>query len=435
MRVTLGGRARATVTAALAAALLCAGWPPAAEAAPATHYAVSAPASATAGTAFSFTVTAQDVTNMTDTSYAGTVHFSSSDPSATLPANSTLTNGVMTFSATLRTAGPQTITATEAGNVLITGTSGPITVSSNAATHFSVSAPGSVTAGSAFNFDVTARDQFNNTATGYAGTVHFTSSDGSATLPVNSTLTNGTKTFSATLRTEGIQTITATDTVTSSISGTSNGVAVSTATHLLVSAPASSNPGSAFGFTVTALNADGSVDSGYLGTVRLTSSDGEASMPLDSALSAGRGMFQGTLRTTGTQTVVASDVGNPSVADGVAQVAVRPSNAFSVEKLKRNTRNGTATLIVHVPGPGNLTLKGTGVQAQRPFARRLVLAAARKVSGAGNVKLTIAAKGNARKRLNRTGKVKVKPKMTFVPTGGVAARQSISVTLKKQLRH
>ena len=51
------------------------------------------------------------------------------------------------------------------------------------ATHFTVSAPASATAGSAFNFTVTALDTSNNTATGYAGTAHFTSSDGQAVLP------------------------------------------------------------------------------------------------------------------------------------------------------------------------------------------------------------------------------------------------------------
>src|SRR5262249_57993194 len=77
-------------------------------------------------------------------------------------------------------------------------------------THYSCSAAATATAGSAFNFTVTAQDQFNNTATGYGGTVHFSSSDGNSTLPGNSTLTSGVGTFSATLRTAGNQTITAT---------------------------------------------------------------------------------------------------------------------------------------------------------------------------------------------------------------------------------
>src|SRR5207253_908852 len=162
-------------------------------AAAATHYSVSAPGSATAGSAFTVTVTALDAFNNTATGYAGTVHFTSSDGAATLPADSTLVSGVKTFSSavTLKTAGGQTVTATDTISNSITGTSNTVTVSAAAATHYSVSAPGSATAGNSFSFTVTALDAFNNTATGYAGTVHFTSSDGQAVLPANSTLTNG----------------------------------------------------------------------------------------------------------------------------------------------------------------------------------------------------------------------------------------------------
>src|SRR4029077_2405448 len=105
--------------------------------------------------------------------YAGTVHFTSSDGQASLPANSTLTAGLGTFSATLKTAGSQTITATDTATLAITG-SAAVTLSAATATHFSVSAPSSATAGTALSVTVTALDQFGNTATGYAGNVHFT---------------------------------------------------------------------------------------------------------------------------------------------------------------------------------------------------------------------------------------------------------------------
>lgn len=59
--------------------------------------------------------------------------------------------------------------------------------------------------------------------------MHFTSSDGQAVLPANATLTSGAHTFSATLKTVGNQTITATDTATSSITGASNTVVVAAA--------------------------------------------------------------------------------------------------------------------------------------------------------------------------------------------------------------
>ena len=94
------------------------------------------------------------------------------------------------------------------------------------ATHLTVTTPTTATAGTAFNVKVTALDAANHAVPGYSGTVHFSSTDRQAMLPANSKLTNGTGTFSATLETVGGQTITATDTVTASITGTSNSIVV-----------------------------------------------------------------------------------------------------------------------------------------------------------------------------------------------------------------
>src|SRR5207247_2006094 len=147
----------------------------------------------------------------------------------------------------------------------ITGTSNDITVSGAAATHFAVSAPTSATAGSPFNFTVTAVDQYDNTDTSYAGIVSVTSTDGAATLPLHNTLTNGTGTFIATRPTPASQTLTPPDAVPSSITGTSNDITVSgaAATHFAVSAPASATAGSAFNFTVTAEDQFDNTDTGY----------------------------------------------------------------------------------------------------------------------------------------------------------------------------
>src|SRR5208282_1574879 len=192
------------------------------EAPPATHFAVEAPGAATVGTAFNFTLTALDAMNNPAPGYSGTVQFTSTDSAALLPANTALTNGSGAFPATLKTAGNQTITATDMVTATITGTSNAIAVSAGPATHFAVAAPGAATAGTAFNFTVTAQDASNNTATGYTGTVQFSSSDAAALLPTASQLTNGVGNFPATLKTVGPQTITATDTVTASIAGISN---------------------------------------------------------------------------------------------------------------------------------------------------------------------------------------------------------------------
>ncbi|MGA8305816.1 MAG: kelch repeat-containing protein [Candidatus Acidiferrales bacterium] len=204
----------------------------------ATHFSVTAPASATAGTAFNFTVTALDASNRMTTNYSGTAHFTGTDGQALLPANSMLTNGLGTFSATLKSAGSQSITAIDTVTASITGTSSSINVAPGTASHFSVTAPGTANVGVAFNITVTALDAFNNTAASYTGTAHFTSTDGQAVLPANSMLTNGTGTFSVTPKTTGSQTITATDTITASITGTSSSISVTAAGPLAITSGA-----------------------------------------------------------------------------------------------------------------------------------------------------------------------------------------------------
>ena len=186
------------------------------------------------------TVTAVDAFGNTATGYRGTVHFTSTDGQATVPANYTFTGadaGVHTFTngVTLKTAGTQSITATDTVTGSITGTQSGITVNVGPTTQLVVSAfPSSTTAGAAHSLTVTAEDVGGNVTTAYRGTVHFTSSDGQATVPANYTFTGadaGVHTFTngVTLKTAGTQSITATDTVTGSITGTQGGITVNAA--------------------------------------------------------------------------------------------------------------------------------------------------------------------------------------------------------------
>jgi autotransporter-associated beta strand protein len=182
--------------------------------APATQFAVSAPATATAGGAFPVTVTAEDSGGHIATGYTGTVHLTSTDGQA-LPAVATLTNGVGIFMVTLNTAagGPWTVSAQDTLNSALIGTSGNITVSPAAAAYFTLAIPPTtIITGTPFNVTVTAHDRYGNIATGYTGHVHFASSDNAANLPVDSTLSNGTGSFSTVFNTAGSQTITVTDT-------------------------------------------------------------------------------------------------------------------------------------------------------------------------------------------------------------------------------
>src|SRR5207253_941236 len=119
--------------------------------------------------------------------------------------------------------------------------------------------PASITAGSAGSVTVTEKGANGNTATGYIGTVHFTSSYTQATLPADYTFVagdNGAHTFTngVTLKAAGTQSITATDTVTGTILGTESGITVNAGTftklQLLVPGETAA-PGSATGKTGT----------------------------------------------------------------------------------------------------------------------------------------------------------------------------------------
>ena len=276
----------------------------------ATHFSVAAQTSSAVGQVFNFTVTALDASNNVAATYSGTVQITSSDFQAVLsPPTSKLVNGVGSFSATMNTAGTQTITATDTVAASITGISPSIDVSAATSPHFSVTAPATATAGAAFNFAVTAFDGSNNPLPNYSGTVSFTSSDSQASLPENSTLTNGTGTFSATLVSAGSELIFATDTISTSMTGASNPVNVSptTATHFSVAASSYVNSGTAFGIAVYALDAYNNIASNYSGVVHFTSSDSLATLPADTAVTSGSTGSSLTLNTVGVQTVTATD--------------------------------------------------------------------------------------------------------------------------------
>ena len=90
----------------------------------AASFTVSAPSAATAGTSFQVTVSALDSSNNMVTGYRGTVHFTSSDGQAVLPADYAFTSadaGKHTFTVTLETASSQTVTVSDTAHGSATG--------------------------------------------------------------------------------------------------------------------------------------------------------------------------------------------------------------------------------------------------------------------------------------------------------------------------
>lgn len=321
------------------------------------------PSPNTAGTSGSFTVTAKDAFNNVATGYTGTVKFTSSDPIATLASNYDFTsgasgdNGVHTFSETLNTSGPQTISTTDKAVGTITGTQGGIIITSASAVGMTLNGfPANPVAGTPGNFTVTARDSFGNPATGYTGTIAFTSSDPQAGLPSNYTFApsdNGFHVFNGVLKTAGAKSITATDVVTSSITATQSPITVKPAPNAKVftvsgytSPSTAGTPGSV---TVTALDQFGNVATGYTGTATMSSSDSAALFaPLSYAYQGsdnGVHSFNVTLKTAGTQSITATD----STITGSQNGIVINAGSFSQLQL-------VSPATVNVGSPFNVTV-------------------------------------------------------------------------------
>jgi parallel beta-helix repeat protein len=199
---------------------------------------------------------------------------------------------------------------------------GAFEVQPGAATTLWESAPAATTAGQPVSVTVTLLDAFGYVATGYVGVVHFSSSDLSAGLPSNYTFTStdaGTHTFSVTLKKAGTQSITATDTLTGSLTFTAGGIVVSpaAAAQFVLTAPQGVKHGVAFSLTLTVQDAYGNIVTGYVGTVKFTSSDGTAILPANYTFTntdQGVHTFTGlVLKKTSKQTITLTDKQNSSL--------------------------------------------------------------------------------------------------------------------------
>jgi hypothetical protein len=212
------------------------------------------------------------------------------------------------------------------------GTYELVVSTTHAATHLSVTAPTSATAGTPFSITVTALDGSNNTATGYTGTVQFSSTDSQSVLPANYTFTAaeaGVHTFTNafTLKTEGNHSITATDTLTNTITGSaSSSVNPAAASKLVVSGyPSPTTAGVSHSFTVTAKDAFGNTVTGYTGTVAFSSSDSKAVLPTQYSFTnadAGRHTFLATLMSPGTQALDSTDMANGALTGAETGISV-----------------------------------------------------------------------------------------------------------------
>src|SRR5262249_46247154 len=151
------------------------------------------------------------------------------------------------------------------------------------------------------------------------------------------------------------------------------------ASALLVSAPASATSGAPSTVTVTARDAFGNTASGYSGTVHFASSDSQAVLPADSALSHRTGTFSAPLKTAGSATLTATDTATGSLS-GSPTVSVNSavSGALVFHTDTPQTIAPPRNLVFSaISVPQNVTIASVKVQANITYPRdsdlRLVL--------------------------------------------------------------
>src|SRR5262249_30461326 len=173
---------------------------------------------------------------------------------------------------------------------------------------------------------------------------------------------DGTGSFAVTLKTVGVQSITATS---GGLTGSQANITVNpaAATHVVVTAsPTSASVGAEVCVTVTAYDSYNNVATGYTGTVHLTSTDPKAILPADYTLGADQGAhaFVVIFQTTGNQTVTATDTAHKTITVTSASISVTAGTAIQHGQSAGigfwNSKNGQALIDSFNGGPGSTAL-------------------------------------------------------------------------------
>jgi hypothetical protein len=299
----------------------------------------SSASNTSAGAALDLALSATDAYGNAVSDYTGTALISSTDSQAVLPTSYSFTfadQGTHHISVIFKTAGTQTINVVDSVNSTDVGSTS-IAVRAAAANKLAVTTSSDAKAGTAQYVTVAVTDAFGNSITNYTGTVKFSSSDLQATLPANYTFSNkdnGTHTFSVTFRTAGVQSLSASDTVNSSITGVAAGITVTQPVAAVASFSVTGFPattaGSAKTFVVTARDALGNVVTGYRGTVNFSSSDVKAGLPATytfTSTDAGTHTFTATLKTAGTQSITVKDSATSTILGTQSGIVITAGNA------------------------------------------------------------------------------------------------------------
>jgi N-acetylneuraminic acid mutarotase len=321
------------------------------------------PSTIAAGVAGTFTVTAKNGDGTTNTGYAGTIHFTSSDPNAILPGDYMFTaadHGAHTFSATFNSAGTQSLTATGTASGDIAGFESGINIWDPAMPDPSRStisvAPATIFSGGSATVTLTARNQAGNLVTTGGLPFSFGLGAGASSGTFSNLTDNHNGTYSSTF-TGMTSFIASTFTITATLNGQPITSPLPTITvkpavpaaQLAVTSLSSTSlkAGGVVTFTVTAEDSTGAPVPSYTGTVQLNSTDAHAVIggsglpssytfvPSDNGVHT----FTVMLGTAGSQTISVTDQANNSLIATTSPITVSagPFSQFAVSVPGGNT--------------------------------------------------------------------------------------------------
>jgi hypothetical protein len=327
------------------------------------RYVVSTAAKQYTGEWFEVTVTAVDKlkvrlpeadTPLTMSSSSGNIRFDANGDGNFNDSQKALTEGAFTLRATTKVIETVFITATDG---LLTGTSSAINVAVGfAATQLTVTAPATVAGGTAFNATVTARRADGSVATGYTGTIAFTSIF-EGTVPANYTFTTanaGSHTFTFQINRAGQQTIQAYEAGAGLITMSGSATVKVTGTTTLV-LTSTLNPSAAGQFVQFRADVTSATTGDKSGSVTFRVDGADASTVLADA----NGVARYSTRTLafGTHTVTAVYDGTPYFSGSTSNVVSQAvgASAFGAPLVSATAVSTTSVEIAWAPVTGAVT--------------------------------------------------------------------------------
>ena len=331
---------------------------------------------------------------------SGSLNLTSSDAAATLPATATLVNGRAAVMVTFRTAGPQTITATDAVTPSITATASTTVAQPRVATRLSVLVPPQARAGETTPIVAVAVDAAGRPVPTFSGSATVTSSDPTAGLPLVPVIfKDGRATFPVTFATAGRQSVTITSLGDVPIAGTGSTVVVvpQSLAAFAVQMPPRVTAGTPVGVTILALDGAKRPLPRYSGTATLASSDPAATLPATITFVGGRAQARVTFATAGSQTLTVRGgaAGDVSAVASTLVVATPVATRFAV-MLPRAVAVGVPVplVLVAVDAQGRPVLNFTGTAALSSSDSAAVVPATVKfVNGRALARVTFATLG------------------------------------------